>query len=72
MTTTEKIPTRKCISAFPHLAAFTSPFVFDELHEHEIVRAGWVSCRSCNCKGYTKSGDGSTCGTCSHHYSQHR
>lgn len=36
------------------------------------IFAGWGACRSCECRGYIKSGDGSTCKNCGHHFSQHR
>ncbi len=31
---------------------------------------GWGRCKSCDCRGYVKSGDGKTC-VCGHHYTQH-
>lgn len=38
----------------------------------EPIRAGWGACRSCNCKGYTKGKGDNMCGTCGHHWKQHR
>ena len=37
-----------------------------------VPRAGTGPCKSCGCKGYTKGKDGSYCGTCRHHYDQHK
>ena len=33
--------------------------------------AGTGPCKSCGCKGFTQ-GKGSYCGTCRHHYDQHK
>ena len=36
-------------------------------------KAGWGSCKSCNCSGFVDAGPGkSSCASCKHHYSQHR
>jgi hypothetical protein len=40
--------------------------------EQYPIFAGWGACKSCGCPGYIKSGDGSTCKNCSHHFNQHR
>lgn len=38
----------------------------------EIIRAGYGSCRACNCKGYISKHNGShECKTCNHHYDRH-
>lgn len=39
--------------------------------EQDSVFAGWGACKSCDCRGYVKSGDRDTC-TCGHHFKQHR
>jgi hypothetical protein len=42
-----------------------------EVTETEPVKAGWGACKSCGCKGYTKSSTRDMCGTCGHHWKQH-
>jgi len=39
--------------------------------KNDDIISGWGSCRACKCRGYTKSGDGTTCGTCGHHFDRH-
>lgn len=55
-----------------NLVEFPSRTDGNDNSKRDRIYAGWGSCRSCSCRGYTKSGDGSTCGTCRHHYDQHR
>lgn len=36
------------------------------------VFAGWGACKSCGCTGYLSKGDGHTCKSCGHHFTQHK
>ena len=40
--------------------------------EENIPKAGYGSCRACDCKGYISKHNGShECKTCNHHYDRH-
>ena len=60
----------KHIASLRKVSAGIFPVTLDDHQEQDRVYAGWGSCKSCDCSGYTsKKPDICECG---HHFSRHQ
>lgn len=62
----------KSRARYEHEHAALGSFVTIEEPNVVVIEAGYGACRACDCRGYKKGNQPSFCGTCSHHFSQHR